>query len=270
MDGRSVGRTRAVKDLSRWDSLNERQGAYLVAVYREDQREEAYQRSAFSRGGRAAPADQWRWILYGSSVVDESPLRMALETRDLVDGGTGSTFAALANKGLLLTRNSSMHVRVAGKVGEVEVLYVRMTRAGRAAVRVAISAGAVQSEEAIQDLPEGCLPGETRLPSGTLRASHWRALARASAAGDEGLAGKYGDYGGIGWQTWRRLEDYRDGPLVIEKETGPPRGAPSTPGPAYVLSITAAGRRLYETRLEEYRQRYPNIHAPHPQSRPAR
>ena len=32
-------------------------------------------------------------------------------------------------------------------------------------------------------------------PPGTLKEWHWRALAKAYAAGDDGLAGEYGVYG---------------------------------------------------------------------------
>jgi hypothetical protein len=52
-------------------------------------------------------------------------------------------------------------------------------------------------------------------PPGTLREWHWRALAKAYAAGAEGLEGEYGDYGHIGWTTWRRLIDYKLGPLAV-------------------------------------------------------
>jgi len=45
----------------------------------------------------------------------------------------------------------------------------------------------------------------------------WRALVLAYTAGEDGLAGKNGDYGGIGWPTWSRLLDYRQGAQVAER-----------------------------------------------------
>lgn len=251
--GKSRGRA-AERALSQWKELNERRRAYLEAVYSEDQKEEAFQRSAWSRGERTAPADEGRWVLYGSRLIDDPPLRIALNMKGLVDGGTGSTFAALAARGLLRTRKSLMRVRLGNQAGHVEVLHVRMTTKGRAAVRAGTE----------EPPPEGCLPGETKLPTGTLRAWHWRALTRAYAAGEEGLPSDYGgDYDGIGWRTWRRLVNYRDGALVREREVGPPWG----PGPGYLLFMTDAGHRFYEERWEEYRQRYPRINAPHPSGR---
>ncbi|MGF1472948.1 MAG: hypothetical protein ACFB50_14565 [Rubrobacteraceae bacterium] len=270
------GQTSPSRDLSRWLELNERQRAYLASVYKEDQREEAVQRSAWSRGTKAAPAEEWRWILYGTHLVDETPLRSALEEKGLVDGGTGSTFAALASRDLLMTRKSLMGVQLLGAAGHVEVLYVRLTRQGRAAIRAAIRAATTDStyehllteDLPVEELPEGCLPGETKLPPGTLRAWHWRALAlayEAYAAGEggepQGLSSKYGgEYAGIRERTWQRLHNYRDGALVVERETGTPWG----PGPAYTLSITEAGRKFYEERWEEYRRRYPRVESPRP------
>lgn len=49
---------RSSKALARWEELNERQRAYLEAVYRADQGEEEYQRSAFHRGWERRPADE--------------------------------------------------------------------------------------------------------------------------------------------------------------------------------------------------------------------
>lgn len=262
------------RDLTRWLDFNERQRAYLAAVYREDQQEEARQRSAWARGTKAAPAEEWRWVLYGSPVVDETRLRSALKEVRLVDRGAGSTFAALADRGLLLTRKALVRVlQFVGATGDVEVLYARMTKKGRAAVRAAIRAASEDSVHSFLnkdslptvDLPKGCLPGETKLPAGTLRVWHWRGLARTYAAGEKGLPSEYGgDFSGIRERTWRRLESYRDGALVIGKESGTPWGAPWGPEPAYILSITEAGRRFYEERWEEYRQRYPEVEVPRP------
>ncbi len=185
------GKAGSTKALTRWRELNDRQRAYLVAVYSADQAAEATERSAWSRGLERRPADEWRWLLYGSPLV-ESPLQLALAAEDLVDRGTGSTFAALADRGLLLTRHARMRVVLGGRAGTVEVLYVRMTALGRKVARAGLGDKA----------PE-------KLPVGGLREWHWRALAKAYAAGERGLDDEGGaSYGRVGWRTWLRLRDY--------------------------------------------------------------
>ena len=57
-------------------------------------------------------------------------------------------------------------------------------------------------------------------PVGTLKEWHWRALAKAYAARDEGLEGSYGDYANIGRPTWLRLRDYKRGALIEERASG--------------------------------------------------
>lgn len=245
--------------LSRWLELNERQRAYLASVYRVDQEEEEWQRSAWSRGWERRPADEWRWILYGSPLIDDTSLRRALKTKGLVDSGTGSTFAALADRGLLLTRKAWMWVRIGNRIGDVEVLYVRMTTKGRAAVRAGIE----------EPPPEGCLPGETKLPAGTLREWHWRALAKAYAAGEEGLEGDGGGYyGRTGWRTWLRLRDYKNdrdgfGGLVQTRRVKFNAAGYDD----YRLFLTPDGGRFYRERWDEYRRRYPDVDAPDPNPR---
>lgn len=79
-------------------------------------------------------------MLYGSPLVSETRLRNALAEEGLVDRNAGSTFAALADRELLLTWESLVRVQFLGGTGDVEILYVRMTKKGRAAVRAAIRA----------------------------------------------------------------------------------------------------------------------------------
>ncbi len=140
-----------------------------------------------------------------------------------------------------------------------DVLYLRMTTKGRQVARAGLA----------EPPPEGTLPNESRLPPGTLRRWHWRALAQAYAAGGEGLTSDIaGDYGRIGWRTWLRLRDYQNkaggfGGLVEERVAGM-RPGPFNPGQEHRLFVTADGRRFYEERREEYRQRYPEVDAPDP------
>jgi hypothetical protein len=83
--------------------------------------------------------------------------------------------------------------------------------------------------------------------AGTLKEWHWRALARAYAAGDEGLEGSYGDYGNIGWNTWLRLRDYTRGALIEERASGLwSNPATGSSGSRHRIYITGAGWALYE------------------------
>ncbi len=184
-----------------------------------DRENEADQRSAWSRGGRAAPADTWRWLPFEA----DWPLRLRLRLRGLVDEGSGATFGALERRELITCRYRR------GTLGEVL---------------------------------------DVRLPAGTLREWHWRALALAYAS-PEGLE-RDGDlparYGGLGWPTWRRLRDHRGGALVEERTVG--WRHPAYPGgvsaPVHRLFLTEAGRRFYEDHWAEYGRRYPTVAAPAP------
>jgi hypothetical protein len=235
----------AGRALTAWRALNERQQAYLAAILAVDQAYEAYERGAWAAGGRRRPAAEWRWIAYNEA---SSSLLDRLRARGLVDAGTGATFEALDRRGLLTRR----YCRDA--VG-LPILEVRLTAAGRAAVRAGTGT-----------------PGPERLPPGTLREWHWRALALAYATpdgvpqGDEGG----GRYGGIGWHTWQRLRDYRAGPLVEEwpidwRAPAHPAGVST---PVYRLFLTDAGQRFYVAHWAEYRARYPAVDAPSPLVKP--
>ena len=91
-------------------------------------------------------------------------------------------------------------------------------------------------------------------PAGTLKEWHWRALARAYAAGDEGLEGSYGDYANIGWNTWLRLRDYKRGALIEERASGSwSNPATGSSGSRYRIHITGAGWALYEREWARYR-----------------
>ncbi len=42
-----------------WGDLNKRQQQYMQAIYDEDQENERYEKSQWSRGGRPRPATEW-------------------------------------------------------------------------------------------------------------------------------------------------------------------------------------------------------------------
>lgn len=122
---------------------------------------------------------------------------MRIKKLGLVNQGTGSTFCALGDRGLVNVQWHRVDVRGQG------VPHLRMTTNGRKLARSWTGAKAYRAP-----------------PSGTLKEWHWRALVKAYAAGDAGLEGEYGDYAHIGERTWQRLLEYKWDALVEERGTG--------------------------------------------------
>jgi hypothetical protein len=197
--------------------LNERQLAYLKAVYACDQERERAERSAWSRGLTPRPASEWRWISYHAT---NSPLRRRLLDAQEVDPGTGSTFEALAARHLILRRWEH------DPDLPVSLLFVQMTPKGRTLIRT------VTGEQR-----------EKPLPPGTLREWHWRALAAAYAARPAGLEQDTWGYGHIAWRTWLRLRDYKAGDLVKEQRVSQPRFPGDTLSSASRLHIPRDAQR---------------------------
>jgi hypothetical protein len=232
--------------------VNDRQRAYLLAIFAVDQELEAEMRSLPYRPFQPRPkASEWRWLEYSEPVpeIDKpaSQLYAAIKKTAPIDQGTGATFAALADRGLVEVDWREQNVWGQRKP------YIRLTPTGR---RLARSWTGQKAQKAP--------------PAGTLREWHWRALAKAYAAGDEGLDGSYGDYANIGWNTWLRLRDYKLGPLAVGGrgaliEEVDARGHPGLGIGPYRLRITANGRALYESEWARYRELYPEVaDAPEP------
>jgi hypothetical protein len=219
-------------------ALNGRQRAYLLAIFTVDQELETEMRNLPYRPFQPRPkASEWRWLEYSEPVPEinkpASRLYTAIKKAAPIDQGTGATFAALADRGLVQVEWRELNVWGQRKP------YLRLTPAGRKLARSWTGAKAYKAP-----------------PAGTLREWHWRALAKAYAAGDEGLEGFYGDYANIGWNTWLRLRDYKWGALVEEHVLSGLRD--------HRLRITAAGRALYEHEWARYRELFPNVEAPEP------
>lgn len=180
---------------ARWKELNERQGASLQAIYAIDQAKEQDQHRAWRRGERPAKATTWRWIQYTGDTM----LRDRLHTAGgLVDPGTGATFAALEQRGLI----EAKYENEPGLFGEPAVVpYVKITPTGRRVVRAALGE-----------------QRERKPPAGTLQEWHWRALVLAYTRRPAGVQSAGIHYGRIGWNTWRRLRDYKWGALVSASE----------------------------------------------------
>jgi hypothetical protein len=219
-------------------TLNDRQRAYLLAIFTVDQELEEEMRSTPYRPFQQRPkASEWRWLEYSEPVPEinkpASRLYEAISKTAPIDQGTGATFAALADRGLVKVDWRERNVWGQRKP------YLRLTPAGRRLARSWTGQKAYKAP-----------------PAGTLREWHWRALSKAYAAGDEGLEGDDGDYAHIGWNTWRRLRDFKAGALVEEHGLKPPYD--------HRLRITAAGRHLYEREWARYRELYPGVRVPEP------
>ena len=117
--------------------LNARQRAYLLAAYDEDQAREARQ-----AGPGGPPARRWRWIEYGpvgAKWLDGAGsrlLRVKLAESGLVSQGTGATWAALAERGLLTTRYENTGLIDARSQRPIKSLMVRLTTDGRKVARL--------------------------------------------------------------------------------------------------------------------------------------
>jgi hypothetical protein len=226
--------------------LNDRQRAYLLAIFETDQAVEADMRSIPYRPFQSRPkASEWRWLEYSEAVPEigkpAARLYEAIKKTAPIDQGTGATFAALADRGLV-----DVDWRDTNVWGQRKP-YLQLTPTGRRLARSWTGANAFKAP-----------------PAGTLREWHWRALAKAYAAGVEGIEGEYGVYAHIGERTWQRLLEYKAGALVAEGPLtdntdlypfGPRRRR---------LRITDAGRALYEREWARYRELYPDVEAPEP------
>lgn len=234
-----------------WTELNDRQREYLQAVYRFDQQAEAANTSGDWFGHKRRPASEWRWIPYTANPItgEASDLLLYLREKKLVSPGTGSTFQALEARGLILCRYEDHSTRFHAD----SWLFVQITTLGRKVIR------ANTGEQR-----------EKRLPPGTLQEWHWRALAKAYAAGAEGVeASSPFAYAKIGRNTWQRLLDYKKGALVDERTVPGSRDLNVWPARLgeYRMYITENGRAYYEQEYQRYRQLYPAIEAPEPISK---
>lgn len=87
-------------------ALNDSQRHYLLAAYQLDQAIELQRKRNFARGDGAGrtPAAEWRAMPYGrwqhKLGQPPTPLREALDPKS-VSPGTGSTWKALAERGLV-------------------------------------------------------------------------------------------------------------------------------------------------------------------------
>lgn len=83
-----------------WADLNKRQQKYLQAVYEVDQAQEANIKQLGTRGRwNSTRVSEWRWMPYNAAGA---ALLRRIQDAGYRDEGTGSTFAPLERRGLVL------------------------------------------------------------------------------------------------------------------------------------------------------------------------
>ncbi|MFJ4966022.1 hypothetical protein ACIP6P_26855 [Streptomyces sp. NPDC088729] len=208
-----------------WDALNERQQAYMTVLYDHDQAAEAARAQDAAAGYYDdTPASVWRWIDVVTPGTKLTSVQRALARRDVRDDGAGSTLQALQRYGLIEVRDEV----VEGPRGKSRTVSVKLTRAGRAAVRVGTKE-----------------PGRRR--TGELSEYAWERLVRLWKA-DPATVRIWGH------NTYEALIG-RPSPPYAEGKQGDYR-------------ITEAGREHYRTRWARYAVLYPDVAAPDPEGAP--
>ncbi|SRR6266480_7925152 len=232
-----------------WADLNDRQQQYLLAIYETDQEQEADERGMWKRGGTPRPASMWRWMEYGVFDGVGSTLYTKLYVRKLIDEGTGSTFNALESRGFIKCKYTWKR-RDGGREALERFLMLQITKEGRALVRSAPGAKAYR-------------PGAP----GALREWHWKAMVEAWKAQPAGVKDENGYYGHISWNTWLRLRDFKAGPLIEEYATsGEYLAHMGYTRQIHWLKLSALGEQFYRDNWRRYRELYPDVDAPAPES----
>ena len=245
--------------------LNDRQRQYLVAAYQLDQQLEAEHKQDYHRG-IIAPAHEWRRMPYGrwQHFLTKPPtrLRQLIEqeqeasNRRLVDPGTGSTWKALAERGLVEVTDCPICVPGLPLREQYDLPHVSLTRAGRKLARELLG-------EIRPPRPKKAPPPEGRLPY-----LAWRALAAAYAQAPQGLVARQEGtegfervlYGGILF-AW--LEPLLAPGLLVAR--------PASSATPLCYDLTAKGRDYYHQYFHVNQAAHPRVAAelPRPPLTPA-
>lgn len=229
--------------LETWESLNERQQAYLGEIMRDDRMTET---EMWMRRVQRLPvprAAEWRKLPLAlraaPSVVGYTRLQERLRQRGVHDPGAGQTVHALERRGLLVVTEDRVEHPAAGEVGRV---LVEITRRGRAAARAGL--------------------GEPREPDPAphlLSEWLWGVVARVAAAEpagleDDQLAGRSLFFIGVGYRGQAGGRPSRG--LVDSVPVMAPGG---THVAEYRWRLTQLGRRHVAEFLDVYRELYPRV-----------
>ena len=215
------------------NSLNDRQKAYLLTLYRFDQEAELINKSAWLHGEKPRPASEWRWIEYGPRDLPklflyDPPLRQALAKKGLVDKGAGSTWNTLFSQGLVTRKYEPLRIdRWRG-----ETMFVQLTRKGRALARK-LTGDSLQKKS-------------SELSKGT-----WRVLVHAYQ--------KYPKRVDI-YDVWHESGFIRmPEPLVVASIGKNLLRRRLVEGSWDHFTITEEGRQFYEQERPHYHELYPDV-----------
>lgn len=182
-----------------WQALNDRQKAYLTAIYQTDQEKEiAEQKKGWQPGDRKTPASVWRWLLYHTYAKDDhSPLKRRIREAKILEEGTQFTFNSLVKCNLIERKAPDRKSQFWEE--RDTTFYVKITPLGRKVVRQATSSTAPK-----------------RAPVGTLTANQWQAVVTLyQAAHAAGIRYPKEYASGISQRTIDRLENHVDGVLAV-------------------------------------------------------
>lgn len=218
--------------------LNDRQRQYLLAAYQLDQQLEAAHKRDYLRS-TITPAAEWRAMPYGrwEHMLEKPPteLRHLLEqaqrtNRRLVDPGTGSTWKALAERGLVEVEDRPIRYSFMSVEQAYVLPHICLTREGRKLVRQLT--GEVR--------PTVLRKVKPKPPEGLLLAQEWLALIKLYEMDYKGLAADDAmclTYERVHYNILWRL-----------RERGLASGSPiEEPLQAEKYIITAQGRAFYYT-----------------------
>jgi len=184
-----------------WAGLNARQRLYLSTIFEFDQAAEADVKRRSAKRMAVPPAAEWRQVTYDIDLPKKaagySSVQLAVRGRGEHDFGSGSTLAALWRRKLVTVTYDQIHVPPYGMVDRIRV---RLTAAGRAAVRH----GAGITTPAAP-------------PAGLMTRWSLLALAALYVAGERGLCNESTPDKADeapSWNTLLRLQQRRDGSLI--------------------------------------------------------
>jgi hypothetical protein len=225
-----------------WNELNERQRAYLVACYRQDQEAEQEAKARHAAGQLAGSPVQWRKLPFTIRAdpvfTGYTPIQERLREEGYHDAGAGATLHALTRRGLLQVSEDQVEVFPLGPVPRV---LVELTRLGRACVRAGVG-------EVTRPRP----------PAHLLSEWLWRNLAKVAMAGPAGLPetdlwGRSRFYLGTGFRPHGAMSRGYIDAIPVREETGEDSYVRE-----YRWHLTEAGRRHVTGYLETYRALYPD------------
>lgn len=226
-----------------WDELNQRQRAYLVACYRQDQEAEQEARAKRAAGQPTGAPVLWRKLPFtikaDPAFTGYTSIQERLRKEGYHDAGAGATLHALTRRGLLQVSEDQVEVFPLGPVSRV---LVELTRLGRACARAGL-AEVTRSRPPVHLLSEWL----------------WRNLVKVAMAGSGGLPeadlwGRSRFYLGTGFRPHGTMSRGYIDTVAVREETDQDSYVRE-----YRWQLTEAGRLHMMEYLDAYRALYPTV-----------